>query len=247
VPNSHRPRLWLIAAGITFLSWVFLHLPASDAFERLLPYLGLAAYDRLWLAAAAVSGLGMIGYVCWREGWTPVSQAALLLLVLVGTSQALLLVAPIEYVHYPQYALLAYLLGRGGIAPEVAWAAATALGAIDEAHQLLVLRRGRPEYFDWNDIVLNAVGAAYGIVLLFCGRRVTSRVTWSSVQVAGTLAATVALALVLAPPTLTPYLTETPRRTYFRILSIPEGLVFVGLAWGVVRRMLRRRTATGDS
>jgi hypothetical protein len=177
----------------------------------------------------------VLAFVWCREDWTwtPVWLTAIFLLAFVALAHAFLLVAPIEYIHYPQYAVVAFLLGRAGIAPEIAWLGATALGAIDELHQFRVLRRGRPEYFDWNDVVLNAVGAAYGIVLLLAGRGIRLRLTFSDRQVAGALTAAAILSLALAPVPFSPYLTETPRGTYFRVLAVFEAAVLMGLVGGV--------------
>jgi hypothetical protein len=38
----------MIAAVVLVGAWLALHLPITDLVERLLPWLGLAAYDRLW-------------------------------------------------------------------------------------------------------------------------------------------------------------------------------------------------------
>jgi hypothetical protein len=77
-----------------------------------------------------------------------------------------LIVKNIEIVHYPQYALLALpvfaLTLRAG--ETVLWV--TLLGAVDEAYQYLVLHRARPTIYDFNDIILNLIGGAVGVVFL---------------------------------------------------------------------------------
>jgi hypothetical protein len=245
VPGRTRASWWIAGVAVTFAAWIFLHLPATDAAEQLLPRLGLAGYDHLWtmlaLGMAALTGL----YVAWRE-WsepTPVWRVALALLFCVAISYRLLIVAPIEYVHYPQYALTAYLLARAGLPMESAFLIATALGAIDEAHQLAFLPRGTPDYYDWNDVFLNATGAAYGLVILYAGgtRRGHASLSWHAMF--RTVVGAAVLALVLGRLELTPYLTETPRHTWFRVLSAFEAVVLLGLVWFCVRRLDRRRTA----
>jgi len=71
-----------------------------------------------------------------------------------------------ELVHVPQYALLAiplYALTRSAC-DTVALAAI--LGAIDEGYQYLVLHSTWTVYFDFNDVLIDAVGAALGVVWL---------------------------------------------------------------------------------
>ena len=234
-----RRFVWLLAAATAFAAWVFLHLPATDAVEWLLPRIGLAAYDRLWLGTAVALGIGAITFITWRERWTatPPVRAAFLLLVVVATAQALLLVAPIEYVHYPQYALVSFLLACGGLPLEIAWMVATASGAADELHQRITMMRGTPDYFDWNDLVLNGTGAAFGLVLLAAGSRVRRTLTFTRRTMLVMLGVATAVAAIAAPPVLVPYLTETPRHTWFRIASPLEAMLLLGLVWGSVRRL----------
>src|SRR5262245_25987305 len=142
-----RQLVWLLVAAATFAASVFLHLPVTDAVEWLLPRMGLAAYDRLWTGVSLALGLTAILYVGHREGWMASSavRTGFRLLLVVGLCHALLVVAPIEYVHYPQYALIAGLLAQSGLPPETAWIAATAAGGVDELHQRLTMTRGTPE------------------------------------------------------------------------------------------------------
>ena len=89
----------------------------------------------------------------------------------IALAQALLVVAPIEFVHYAQYAIVTSLLARSGLPLEWSWLTSIALGAVDETRQRLFLPRGTPDYFDWNDVALNATGAALGLVLTATWRR----------------------------------------------------------------------------
>jgi hypothetical protein len=239
--RRHSQNLWFLAAAAAFAASVVLHLPVTDAVEWLLPRLGLVAYDRLWAGLALASGLAAVLYVGGREKWmasTPV-RIGFRLLVIVAVSQALLVVAPIEYVHYPQYALIAMLLALAELPLEVGWMVATALGSVDELHQRLTMIRGTPDYFDWNDVVLNATGAAIGLLLLTAGRHPRWTLTFgrrvtTSVVIIGSIAA-----LVAAPPVVRPYLTETPRHTWFRVLSPAEAVALLAFIWASVRRLAR--------
>ena len=81
-----------------------------------------------------------------------------------------------EYIHYPQYAILACLLapvfdrertGTGAVRI-LFWA--TFLGILDEINQYVYLCPQYGEYLDFNDFFLNELGAMAG-VLLFYGFR----------------------------------------------------------------------------
>ena len=228
---------WLVAAAVVFASWLLLHLPFTDLVESLLPRLGLANYDLLWNASATALGLAVVGLVANREDWalTPVTGVTLALLAYVLVAKAVLLVAPIEYIHFPQYALLTLLLVRAGLPIELAWLTATGLGALDESYQFLFLRRGRPEYFDWNDIVLNAIGASWGLVLLAAGRTNRFRATFAGRQVAVIVAMAALVAIAIAPVPGPPWLTQTPRGQWFRVLSPAEGILLIAAVWATTR------------
>ena len=114
---------------------------------------------------------------CWL--WWPsqadgVRRALVCLAVVIAVAQALIVVNGIEAIHYPQYALMAWLLVRTGLGLERSWLTATALGAVDEIWQWQTLPRAVPGYLDWNDILLNAVGAALGVLVVVRVRRAPS-------------------------------------------------------------------------
>lgn len=87
---------------------------------------------------------------------------------LVVVSYKVLIVFYVESIHFPQYAFLvlpvfALTLSFGRTVFYV-----TLLGAIDEAYQYLVHYSDNMEvYFDFNDIVLNLVGAGIGILIIY--------------------------------------------------------------------------------
>jgi len=68
-----------------------------------------------------------------------------------------------EAVHLLQYGLLTALLWpEGHRRPTVLLALAAGLGAADELYQARVLYPDRP--YDWNDVVLNVLGAVAGVL-----------------------------------------------------------------------------------
>lgn len=84
-----------------------------------------------------------------------------------------LITAPIEIIHFPQYAILSILLARvfdkdkkkfmlGTI-----FFCVTMMGVLDEINQYFYLTRQYTEYLDWNDFTLNEIGAAIGLLTYY--------------------------------------------------------------------------------
>ena len=78
----------------------------------------------------------------------------------------ILFVMNIESIHFIQYAvfaILCYPLLNNFFQTLVF---ATIAGAFDEAYQYFYLAPNRTDYFDWNDVIINLVGAAIGVLIL---------------------------------------------------------------------------------
>ena len=94
------------------------------------------------------------------------SPALVALGAITVAAQRWLLVTNVELIHFPQFGLLAALLLFAGLGPRAAWIGATLGGVLDETYQYLVdLRPPADVYFDYNDVVLNAIGAAWAVIL----------------------------------------------------------------------------------
>ena len=85
----------------------------------------------------------------------------------------LLVFSPNEYVHYPQYALLAVLLvtwrdphrEKWPIGNLIFWG--TTLGIADELIQYFFICPSYGDYLDFNDFLLNKLGIAAGLLLVY--------------------------------------------------------------------------------
>jgi hypothetical protein len=152
--------------------------------------------------------------------------------------------------------LLAALLLAGGLAPQSAWLAATLGGVLDETYQWLVIYAHVPNtYFDYNDIVLNALGAAWAVVLAaaaFGGAPPEVGRRRSPLAVA-LLSAALAVAVWLAPPRVVaidtfPYWRPALARALtgfdYHVMPASEGLAAVLLVWIVVRVATRAERGT---
>ncbi len=108
-----------------------------------------------------------------------------------------------EWAHYPQYALVAWLLARA-LDPErerrcagrlIFWVAL--MGAADELLQYLWIAASYGQYFDFNDCLSNVLGAVAGMLLYYGAAPLGTRVASRMLPMAETVTLT-ALALVVA-------------------------------------------------
>lgn len=77
-----------------------------------------------------------------------------------------LFVMNIESIHFMQYGIFAILCFPliGNFTQTLIWS--TLAGAFDEAYQYFYLAPERTDYFDWNDVIINLIGAALGLLVL---------------------------------------------------------------------------------
>ena len=114
--------------------------------------------------ALLVPTLLVLGYLVYRSGhWKPFLLLTLGNLLMMWASYRLLVTYNIEFVHYFAYMAIAFILlpvlGHLGETVVVV----TLLGALDEGYQYLVLSPNF-EYYDFNDVLLNLIGAGTGVV-----------------------------------------------------------------------------------
>lgn len=159
-------------AGI--VGYLVLTIPTHDLgqliFTTYRDAVGLRAYHLSVLAGAAAVAVAIVwpvlrgnGSRIWRW-WAFVAA-------MTGGSYVFCIAVSSEVVHFFQYAILAvplYALTRCALD---AVAIAAVLGAIDEGYQFLVLHPTWAVYFDFNDVLIDAIGAGLGVVWLFSALR----------------------------------------------------------------------------
>jgi hypothetical protein len=241
VNHGRRAAAWSVAALVAFN--LFLHLPISDVFDGLARRYGFTEYDTVTRAAFLLGGNVSAVRLWWPYG-AGVRKALVALAGLIAIAQALIVVNGIEAIHYPQYALMAGLLVRAGLGLERSWIAATALGAVDEIWQWQTLPRAVPGYLDWNDILLNAVGGALGLLVVIRLRRAPAlEALLPMVGVAGAVAIAGLIASVSGPLVELPFYRQTPGGRWFHLMSPFEAVVCLSVVWWVARDLASARIA----
>lgn len=120
-------------------------------------------------------GLGLVGLLSipfWLKlrkhpGWKQILLFLSITVILVVLTYTYLFVLPTETAHFPQYAMMAILLFplTWRFDETLIWA--TLIGAIDEGYQYYILSPERTNYFDFNDVVTDLLGAALGLIFLW--------------------------------------------------------------------------------
>lgn len=160
--------LFLWAAALWFTGTTVFHESFSNEIYVPIKYsVGPRAMEYLnaGLFACAIGGMCIL-LRCYanfseRLAWL---RWGLLTLTAVGCC-GLLMVTNIEIFHYFQYMLLVMLLRAGGITEGNAYCAALLGSLVDEGRQYLLHPR-YTGYMDWNDLVINALGMGFGILIM---------------------------------------------------------------------------------
>lgn len=133
--------------------------------------LGRATYNLVILGLASVGLFGYLGLLF--TGFRKLTRekkkfifyliTTLLLIVLAFN---ILMVVNVELIHIVQYGVCAILLFPllKNYGSTIFWIAI--LGAIDEAYQYFVLAPFRTDYYDFNDVVIDVLGGALGLLFV---------------------------------------------------------------------------------
>lgn len=148
------------------------------------PY-GRDTYNLIVLVLGLASILGYLG-ILWNGAkqlntgkkrlW--ISFALTLLFIIISFN--VLLVVNVEIIHFVQYAFLALLLFPLLNNYRDTLFYATILAVIDEGYQYFYLAPLRTDYFDFNDIIIDLIGAAMGLFLYWASgiRSIKSERKW---------------------------------------------------------------------
>lgn len=253
--NRRRLGTWAVAAAL-LVGNLFLHKPISDVCDNLYATIGRVSYE--WLTLLGLSALSVAGaLVVLRRSAVVLRQRHVLacvvaLAAITLVAQRELLVSNVELIHLPQFGLLAVLLLLGGLGPQATWIGATLGGVLDETYQGLVIYAHLPvSHFDLNDIVLNAIGAAWAVILSAAGTSSADtpprprRIGWLVV-----FAFVLAITCWWAPPRFQatdtfPYwrwgLRPAATGRQYHVMSASEAVAALALIWWLVAVSVRSR------
>jgi hypothetical protein len=165
--HAHKPLAW-----IGFLAYAcavsFPHQPVQNVVGQLVSKIGRNQVYQLSVGIAFTEALLFCGLFFANLRRQPerrwhASYWILCFLLMVGTWR-FFMANNTELVHYPQYfpegiALLAITLSP---VESLAWL--SLFGGLDEAYQYIYLTKGRATSLDFNDIYMDLIGGAAGIV-----------------------------------------------------------------------------------
>lgn len=168
-----RPSKNRLYPALYFLCIIIFHQQINNLSVYLSNMLTLERYS-LMLNVAQLSAF--CGFVLFVMAWKKTGRRRFVSVwcmygILLWIANTTILVVPAEMIHIPQYMILALLLTRVIANPHHVLLYTTVLGTIDELYQYGYLRFGMNDnYVDFNDVVLNALGAIGGLLLLWTFR-----------------------------------------------------------------------------
>jgi hypothetical protein len=160
-------------AGIYYLLVVFPHEWVGKKVEKYLDIpLGRDNYNLLILLLSVLLILTVGTYSVKGLGQLPDKTRkfllwlfTLLLACLIAAFNTIIVIN-IELIHVVQYAVMALLLFPilNNFRETLFWT--TVLGVCDELYQYLVIAADKANYYDFNDVVINLLGASLGLLIL---------------------------------------------------------------------------------
>ena len=102
-------------------------------------------------------------------------------LVLAVVCINMLFVVNVEAIHFLQYGIFAVLCFPLIQNYTLTLIYTTLAGAVDEAYQFYYLAPERTDYYDFNDVIINLVGAVFGLLLVRSLARKTYLYEWTSI------------------------------------------------------------------
>ena len=169
---------WWLVMLVYYVTVCLMHLQFSLWLVRQREtVLGKLAYADFMPVVVGAAGLGLVWAVTrsLRKSPRPGLTACfwVLWLVAVVLIDRNLTFSINEYAHYPQYALLAWLLARAMDPQRSRWYVgrvlfwSTLLGVGDEVLQYLWITTSYSDYLDFNDFLVNLVAACAGMLLYY--------------------------------------------------------------------------------
>lgn len=161
---GRREVAYLVVVVVCSVLFMTTHDLISQAYGWLINGLDRRVVENFLNWGSVALAVAFLLLVARRSvSWCFVVEAAVLG-TLLWASNTLLICTNVERIHYPQYALLGFLI-RGLVDGDVlALLAGNLIGMMDEALQY-ALNPQYTKYLDFNDMILNMIGVMVGIAV----------------------------------------------------------------------------------
>ncbi len=159
--------------------------------------------------------------------WKRQSFYLLATIVLAAYTMTNLFVVNIEVVHFVQYGIFTILCYPliGNYSLVLIWT--TLAGSLDEAYQYFYLSPDRTDYYDFNDVITNLIGGAFGLVFLRSFEITGKYIDFASFTKTKTFYMLIVLSLlftiIINTAVLDVYKTETSEALYYLVKKTPQG------------------------
>lgn len=145
----------------TFGAWVARTLDkplGKDTYNLVIMCMGLVGFG----AYLYLIKKGMKSKIYSKSTWMYLALTLGLIVFCINV----LMVVNVEMIHFVQYAIFAFLIFPLFQNYQATLFYATIFGAIDEAYQYLVLAPEKYNYYDFNDVFIDMIGAILGLILI---------------------------------------------------------------------------------
>jgi len=177
-------RWWNI--GLVIVYYLLVVLPHEKVGQFLAKTLdeplGRTKYNQLVLSLTILGGIGYLVLIALGVNNYPKRLKTVLIyltttFLFIFVAIKILIVVNIEMIHFVQYGLLTLLLFPLFSSFRITLFFAILLGVLDEAYQYWILTPLSTDYYDFNDVIINLLGAALGLILLYAiGHQVKSKI-----------------------------------------------------------------------
>lgn len=176
-----RRATWWLAAAAFFVVVSLGHLEFSLwLVKERAPLFGISSFNQLMPFFTVAGAMSLAAWLAFAIRRSHRPRAWLIYWALwagcVAAADRFLTYSAAEYAHYPQYALLAWLIARAldpdrrrlAVGKVIFWT--TLLGMADELQQYLWITASYSDYLDFNDFLVNLLAGTAGAMIYYCGR-----------------------------------------------------------------------------
>lgn len=143
----------------------------------------------------------------------------LITLILIVLSFKVLFVFNVEAIHFVQYAIFAIIcfsLNRSYFQTMI-WACLA--GAMDELFQYVYLAPQRTDYYDFNDVIINTIGAGVGLLFIRVMNRTNRHFSWLRFKKSLTFKVLIGIIIIIMVGVISGYISNLPNKDAIFVLQ----------------------------